>query len=245
MREAALEVEGTAFVWRRGLAGLPTSARKRPGRRSPPRADAKACKDRFCRRENPLGFLLEPFGVDDKLVADDLLAVRAMAPATGRLVRLCAVVRGLETTGAGGAGSARQVLAFPVGCRVRRRRSATARFRRGRPLVCRAQSPSFCVKTEPHPTASWNYSISVYYRGMREKESAPVSESNGRWTALSKLFAKWHQRAKFVMSDHPNLQADPPFPPDDGSDDPVFDPDRNLPGAVFMIPNSHWGFEVV
>ena len=47
------------------------------------------------------------------------------------------------------------------------------------------------------------------------------------------------------MSDHPNLQADPPFPPDDGSDDPVFDPDRDLPGAVFMIPNSHWGFEVV
>ena len=24
-----------------------------------------------------------------------------------------------------------------------------------------------------------------------------------------------------------------------------FDPERDLPGAVFMVPNAHWGFEIV
>src|SRR6185437_16007643 len=33
--------------------------------------------------------------------------------------------------------------------------------------------------------------------------------------------------------------------PEDGGASLAFLPARDLPGAVFMIPNSHWGFEVV
>jgi hypothetical protein len=39
----------------------------------------------------------------------------------------------------------------------------------------------------------------------------------------------------------PHESLDPPDPPEPFD----FEPTRDLPGAVFMIPNRHWGFEVV
>jgi hypothetical protein len=39
----------------------------------------------------------------------------------------------------------------------------------------------------------------------------------------------------------PHESLDPPDPPEPFD----FEPSRDLPGAVFMIPNRHWGFEVV
>lgn len=34
-------------------------------------------------------------------------------------------------------------------------------------------------------------------------------------------------------------------PPDASTESAILEPDRDLPGAVMMIPNRHWGFETV
>src|SRR5262245_57897402 len=47
------------------------------------------------------------------------------------------------------------------------------------------------------------------------------------------------------MSDRPTGSPKPPDQRDCGAEAPEFVPARDLPGAVFMIPNSHCGFEVV
>jgi hypothetical protein len=79
---------------------------------------------------------------------------------------------------------------------------------------------------------------------MRVKEAVPFAGANGLEAALS-VFPEVRQPAAFSMSGHRHSQSDPPGPPDDGADAPVLDPERDLPGAVFMVPNAHWGFEVV
>src|SRR5690348_6076119 len=38
---------------------------------------------------------------------------------------------------------------------------------------------------------------------------------------------------------------EPGEPPGKGSEPELFDADALLPGAVLMVPNRHWGFEVV
>jgi hypothetical protein len=46
----------------------------------------------------------------------------------------------------------------------------------------------------------------------------------------------------------PDRRSDPPEPPASAEPrlEPAdFRPERDLPGAVLMIPNGHWGFEVV
>jgi hypothetical protein len=47
------------------------------------------------------------------------------------------------------------------------------------------------------------------------------------------------------MSDRTAGPPEPPSAPDAGVESPEFLPARDLPGAVLMIPNRHWGFEVV
>ena len=47
------------------------------------------------------------------------------------------------------------------------------------------------------------------------------------------------------MTNRPTGATERPNPPEDGEESLAFLPARDLPGAVFMIPNSHWGFEVV
>ena len=47
------------------------------------------------------------------------------------------------------------------------------------------------------------------------------------------------------MSDRPIGSPHPSPPPEDGADSAAFSPARDLPGAVVMVPNRHWGFEVV
>ncbi|WP_157369544.1 hypothetical protein [Zavarzinella formosa] len=47
------------------------------------------------------------------------------------------------------------------------------------------------------------------------------------------------------MSDHPAYSTEAFSPSEEAEEPPPFEPDHDLPGAVMMIPNSHWGFEVV
>jgi hypothetical protein len=47
------------------------------------------------------------------------------------------------------------------------------------------------------------------------------------------------------MTDLPPDEPDPSDPVDETPEPFVFEPARDLPGAVLMIPNRHWGFEVV
>lgn len=39
--------------------------------------------------------------------------------------------------------------------------------------------------------------------------------------------------------------SEPEERPSAGADPEIFDADRQLPGAVLMVPNKHWGFEIV
>lgn len=53
------------------------------------------------------------------------------------------------------------------------------------------------------------------------------------------------ERLACTINDVPPEQPDPSDPVDETPEPFVFEPARDLPGSVLMIPNRHWGFEVV